>query len=77
MPRLEVVTPTSHPPDLSQRPGLRAFALEFFLVVGVALWIGAWWPSRPIALGVPAALIFWQGLPTRPPFVARRKDDAV
>lgn len=74
MPRLEAVTPKSAPP----RVGLRAFTLELFLLAGLVLWIWAWWPMRPLALGVPAALIFWQGLPTRPPFVTRpRKDDAV
>lgn len=81
MPRHETITVTADPPAASPRAWtarLRALQVELFLLAGLLLWVAAFWPQRAIALGVPAAVILWFGLPTRPPFVAStRKDDAV
>jgi hypothetical protein len=35
--------------------------------------LGFWDVSRPVALGVPGAVLVWFGLPTRPRFIADTK----
>lgn len=48
---------------------------DVLLAVGLGLiaW-GFWDVSRPVALGVPGAVLVWYALPPRPPFIERPRE---
>lgn len=74
MPTLQTIGPVETPPP-TWRDRIWAFRLELFVLAGFVLWVAACWPHRFLSFGLPALVILWFGLPTRPPFVARRRED--
>lgn len=54
-----------------QRLGEAVGLGDVIVVIGLVLWVIAFWGAWRIALGVPAAVLVAWALPPRPPFVLR------
>jgi hypothetical protein len=74
MPTMQTIGPVTPPPP-TWLDRVRAVQVELFVLTGFVLWVVACWPHRMLAFGLPALVIVWYGMPPRPPFIARRKDD--
>lgn len=62
------------PPRWWQRLGHIVGPSEVLVLAGLALWIWAFWAmSRAAALGLPAAILVWYGLPPRPWFIEHER----
>jgi len=73
LPKTIPALPVPVPPPLTwrQRLGQIVGLSELLVVVGLALWVVAFWTTaREAALGVPAAILVWYGLPPRPWFIS-------